>query len=163
MAAPPGTVHHHTEVEQLMDATPVIVGVDGAQDSVRALRWAADYARAFELPLHVLTAFDVPAVFGPYAMAGWENPATLEKDARSMLADTVLNTLGENAQVEERVLRGHPAEALAKSSQGARLLVVGSRGRGGFAGMVLGSVSQHVVAHARCPVVVMPHSAPDEQ
>lgn len=145
-----------------MDARPVIVGVDGAQDSVRALEWAAEYARAFDAPLHVLAAYDVPTVLGPYAMAGWESPTKLEEAARSMLTDTVRDTLGENARVEEQVLRGHAAEALVKVSKGARLVVVGSRGRGGFTGMLLGSVSQHVVAHARCPVIVMPHNAPDE-
>lgn len=144
-----------------MDAKPVIVGVDGAQDSVRALRWAAEYARAHEAPLHALAVFDVPTVFGPYAMAGWENSTDLERNARSMLADTVRETLGEDAQVEEHVARGHPAAALVAASHDARLVVVGSRGRGGFAGLLLGSVSQHVVAHAQCPVVVMPHSAPD--
>ena len=146
-----------------MDATPIIVGVDGAEDSVRALRWAADYARAFDAPLHVLTAYDVPAMFGPYAMAGWEDPARLEKDARRVLADTVRETLGDEARVTERVVRGHAAEALVHASADAQLLVMGCRGRGGFAGMLMGSVSQHVVSHSKCPVVVMPHSAVDDR
>ena len=144
-----------------MSTMPVIVGVDGAEDSVRALQWAAEYAHTIEAPLHVLTAFEVPAVYGPYAMAAWQNPTTLKENARAMLADTVRSALGEGAQVEQHALRGHPAETLVTSSPRARLLVVGSRGRGGFTGMLLGSVSQHVVAHARCPVVVMPHNAPD--
>lgn len=142
-----------------MDIKPVIVGVDGAQDSVRALQWAAAYARAFDAPLHILTAFDIPTVYGPYAMAGWENSDSLKEAARDMLAETVRTTLTENAEAEQSVLQGHPAEVLVNASQGAQLVVVGSRGRGGIAGMLLGSVSQHVVAHAHCPVVVMPHSA----
>lgn len=144
-----------------MNSKPVIVGVDGAEDSVRALRWAADHARSLGAPLHVLSAFDIPAQFGPYGMAGWENPTDLEKYARTMLRETVRSTLGEDAQVVEVVVQGHPAKALVEMSQDARLIVVGSRGRGGFAGLLLGSVSQHVVAHARCPVVVMPHNAAD--
>lgn len=144
-----------------MNAKPVVVGIDGAEDSTRALQWAADYARTNDAPLHVLTAFFVPTIFGPYAMADWQSPPNLEEAARIMLAETVRTTLGEDAQVEQHVFKGHPAEALVSASADSRLLVVGSRGRGGVAGMLMGSVSQHVVAHARCPVVVMPHNAPD--
>ena len=140
-----------------MDDKPVIVGVDGSPDSLRALQWAAEYARVYEAPLQALTAFEVPAIYGPSAMAGWQDAQLLEKDSRSMLADAVREALGEGAQVEERVLRGHPAEALVKASPEAQLVVVGSRGRGGFTGMLLGSVSQHVVTHAHSPVLVMPH------
>ncbi len=146
-----------------MDAKPVIVGVDGSPDSVRALHWAAEYARAYQAPLQALTAFDVPSIWGPLAMAGWENPTLLEEDSRSMLADTVRNALGEHAQVEERVLQGYPAQALVTASRDAQLLVVGSRGRGGVTGMLLGSVSQHVVTHAQCPVTVLPHQDPAER
>lgn len=144
-----------------MITKPIIVGVDGADDSVRALRWAADHARTIDAPLHVLAAFEIPTQFGPYGMAGWENPTDLEKRARSVLSDTVRSTLGEDAQVVQHVVQGHPAQALVERSPEALLIVLGSRGRGGFAGLLLGSVSQHVVAHAKCPVVVMPHNAPD--
>lgn len=151
----------HEKWVPLMTTKPIIVGIDGADDSVRALRWAADHARAVGAPLHVLAAFEIPAQYGPYGMAGWENPADLEKRARAVLSDTVRSTLGEDATVVEHVVQGHPAHALVEKSDDALLLVMGSRGRGGFAGLLLGSVSQHVVAHARCPVVVMPHNAPD--
>lgn len=144
-----------------MNSKPVIVGVDGADDSVRALRWAADHARSLGAPLHAVSAYDVPTQFGPYGMAGWENPTDLKKHARTMLAETVRSTLGEDAQVVEVTVQGHPAKALVEMSPDAQMIVMGSRGRGGFAGLLLGSVSQHVVAHARCPVVVMPHNAVD--
>lgn len=146
-----------------MENKPVIVGVDGSPDAVRALQWAAEYARAFQAPLHALTTFEIPKIYGPYAMAGWEDPARLEEDSRNMLADTVREAVGADAHVEERVLRGHPAQVLVKASQDAQLLVVGSRGRGGFTGMLLGSVSQHAVTQARCPIVVMPHQDPAKQ
>lgn len=146
-----------------MENEAVIVGIDGSPDSVRALQWAAEYARVFEAPLQALTTFDVPVIYGPAAMAGWENPARLEEGARSTLSDIVREALGEEAQVEERVLRGHPAQVLVEASPDARLLVLGSRGHGGFAGMLLGSVSQHTVTHARCPVVVIPHQDPAKQ
>lgn len=140
-----------------MDTRPVVVGVDGGPDSLRALRWAADYARTVEAPLIALTAFEIPSVPGPYAMAGWKDPEALEESARIMLEEAVRDTLGDDAVVEKYVLRGHPAQAIVTASRDARLVVVGSRGRGGFAGMLLGSVSQHVVPHAQCPVVVLPH------
>jgi nucleotide-binding universal stress UspA family protein len=140
-----------------MDAKPVVVGVDGGPDSLRALAWAAEYASTVGAPLIALAAVETPAIAGPYAMAGWVEPSILEDRARGMLADAVRDTLGEDARTREIVLRGHPAEALVAASRDARLVVVGSRGRGGFKGMLLGSVSQHVVPHAHCPVVVLPH------
>lgn len=142
-----------------MDTRPVVVGVDGGPDSLRALKWAAEYAAALDAPLIALTAYQLPAVYGPYAMAGWEGSSELERSAREMLADAVRNALGDDASYKPAVLQGHAAEALIAASGDARLVVVGSRGRGGFTGMLLGSVSQHVVAHAHCPVVVLPHSS----
>lgn len=140
-----------------MDARPVVVGVDGGPDSSRALRWAADHARTVDAPLIALTAFQVPMTAGPYAMAGWQDPSTLEDTAREMLAAAVRDTLGEDARVDQVLLRGHPAEAIVTASRDAQLVVIGSRGRGGFKGLLLGSVSQHVVPHSHCPVVVLPH------
>lgn len=142
-----------------MDTGPVLVGIDGGPDSLRALAWAADYAGTVGAPLLVLTAYEVPKVFGPNAMAGWADPTELENRARDMLAGAVRSTLGDDSQAELSVVREHPAQALVAASGQARLVVVGSRGRGGFAGMLLGSVSQHVVPHAQCPVVVLPHRA----
>lgn len=140
-----------------MENKPVIVGIDGSPDSVRALRWAAEQARSLQAPLQALTTFEVPPIFGASAMAGWEDPARLEEAARTMLADIVREAVGDEVEVEERVVRGHPAQVLVEESPDAQLLVLGSRGRGGFTGMLLGSVSQHTVTHARCPVVVIPN------
>ncbi|MFN3340597.1 MAG: universal stress protein [Dietzia sp.] len=145
-----------------MDVKPVVVGVDGGPDSLRALAWAAEYASTVGARLIALTAVDTPAVVGPYAMAGWVDPSVLEDRARAMLSDAVRDTLGDGARVDQKVVRGHPAPAIVAASRDARLLVVGNRGRGGFTGMLLGSVSQHVVPHARCPVVVLPHQHADE-
>ena len=81
----------------------------------------------------------------------WEGPA------RSTLADTVASVLDrpDADRVSQRVVEGHPAQVLLDAAADAALLVVGSRGRGGFTGMLLGSVSQSVVARAACPVVVV--------
>lgn len=144
-----------------MDTRPVVVGVDGGPDSLRALQWAAEYAAALDAPLIALSAYQLPVVYGPYAMAGWEDSSELEGSTREMLAEAVREALGDDASVTPAIIQGHAAEALIVASRDARLVVVGSRGRGGFTGMMLGSVSQHVVAHAHCPVVVLPHSSLD--
>lgn len=141
-----------------MDAKPVIVGVDGSADSARALRWGAEYADRFGAPLEALTVFQVPVVWGgPYAMRGLPDSEDLERRAGEMLADTVREVLGEGANVHQQVETGHTAYALVTASRRAELVVVGSRGHGGFTGLLLGSVSQYCVTHARCPVIVMPH------
>lgn len=144
-----------------MDTRPIVVGVDGGPDSLAALQWGAEYARAVNAPLIALTAYDLPTIYGPYAMVGWESASELEAGARSMLEGAVQDTLGADSGVQLVVRRGHPAESLVAESAEAGLVVMGSRGRGGFAGLLLGSVSQHVVAHAHCPVVVLPHQSAD--
>ena len=151
-----------------MDTKRVVVGVDGSPDSVRALKWGADYAKAQGAELLAVSVFEVPVVFGgPYALSGIPEPDKLEEEARTALSEAVREALGEGAEVTERVEQGHPARVLVNASraaqavlaaaQGAQLVVVGSRGRGGFVGLMLGSVSQYCVTHARCPVLVMPH------
>lgn len=141
-----------------MDTKRVVVGVDGSPDSVRALKWGADYARAQGAELLAVSVFEVPVVFGgPYALSGIPEPYKLEEEARTALSEAVREALGEGAEVTERVEQGHPARVLVNASRAAQLVVVGSRGRGGFVGLMLGSVSQYCVTHARCPVLVMPH------
>ena len=139
-----------------MDAKPVIVGIDGSPDSVRALRWAAEYTRRFEAPLQGLITWQVPPVYGD-AYFGETDFAGLEEESAAVLRDTVREALGEGADITERVERGHPSDALVQASAEAQLVVVGSRGHGTFTGMLLGSVSLYLVTHARCPVIVMPH------
>ncbi|GAA3387457.1 universal stress protein [Streptomyces roseoviridis] len=139
----------------------VVVGVDGSDSSYGALRWAARHARLIGATLEVVAAYDVPGAVGrsaPPVSAAFD-----EEAARRALSDeirTVLIPVGE-VPVVEHVVRARPAEALIDASAGAELLVVGSRGRGGFTGLLLGSVSQQCVAHASCPVVVVrPEAAP---
>jgi nucleotide-binding universal stress UspA family protein len=131
----------------------VVVGVDGSESSRRALRWAARQAELTGAALQVVHAWDVPSAYGyvPVVELDWE------AEARAELARTVKDALGaEHAgELHGELVRGHAAESLLAASEGADLLVVGSRGRGGFAGMLLGSVSQYLVTHARCPVVVI--------
>lgn len=132
----------------------LVVGVDGSPASNRALRWAADQAARTGAVLHALTAWTYPAFYGwGPGMEGFD----FGDEARRAQDAALKETLGED--VAERVIRhvvdGQAAAMLLEAAADAELLVVGSRGHGGFAGLLLGSVSSHVVAHARCPVVVV--------
>lgn len=142
-----------------MTDKPITVGVDGSADSVRALRWAADYAQLVDAPVVALLAWDLEAVYGRVVLAEGESEESVEGKARKVLADAVREALGEDARAELRTVRGHPAQVVAEATERSQLVVVGSRGRGrgGFSSLLLGSVSRHVVTHADCPVVVMPH------
>lgn len=144
----------------------IVVGVDGSEDSKDALRWAAQQAQLVDAALDVVTVWHVPVDFA----TAWQIPVTYGKshdvsgaefseEARKSLNAVIEDTLGPDHRVTvtPRLINGHAASALIDASQGAALLVVGGSGRGGFAGMLLGSVSQHCVQHAACPVVVVRH------
>jgi nucleotide-binding universal stress UspA family protein len=139
--------------ESTTSAGRIIVGVDGSPSSEQALRWAAEQARRTGQEVHAVIGWEYPPSYGgaPVSDLDWAG------DSRGALEKAVANTLDEaNAQrVVQHVVHAHPAQALLDAADGADLLVVGCRGYGGFAGMLLGSVSQHVVAHAPCPVVVL--------
>lgn len=138
--------------------TQVLVGVDGSEGSQRALQWAAEEARQHEAALHILSTWlsPVPPVGVGY-VGGWTESSSLQEITRRLQDDAVTAALGDNhgLVVTQDVVEGHPAQRLTEASADADLVVVGSRGHGGFAGMLLGSVSQHVAAHAQCPVTVV--------
>ena len=138
---------------QVESVAPIVVGVDEGEDSREALRWAAEFARPVGAPLIAVAAFETPTTYGAHAMADWEDPRELENRARNVFPDTVSETLSDDAKVELSVIQAHPAQALLEASRDAQLVVVGCRAHGGFAGMRLGPVSQHVVPH----VVGMSH------
>jgi nucleotide-binding universal stress UspA family protein len=139
----------------------IVVGIDGSHHSTKALEWALKEAAVQHTPLTVLTVHSVPA-------SPWTgNPVIMEQDAgeqEKMLAaveeltQRVASELGETRpdSVTVRAINGFPAEALIEASTDADLLVVGSRGAGGFAKLMMGSISSQVVEHAHCPVVVVP-------
>lgn len=132
----------------------IVVGVDGSSSSADALRWAANQAALTGGELHVITAWHLAAAYG-YVPVGPD--FDWERDGESMLDQMIEKAVSTDRRVEihKQVMQGHPAQVLLDAADGAQLLVVGSRGHGGFTGMLLGSVSQHLVAHARCPVVVV--------
>ncbi|GAB2577677.1 universal stress protein [Microlunatus antarcticus] len=142
-----------------MTWTRVVVGIDRSPGSSRALRWAADEALDHSAELYVVMAYSVPAppVSIGYGQPPWRAEDEWRKDAEGALREALRTTLGDAPEVFIRsdVVEGSPAKALIDASQEADLLVVGTRGHGGFAGLLLGSVSQHVTAHAGCTVAVV--------
>ena len=135
----------------------IVVGVDGSDESKQALRWAAQQARYTGSSLEVVTAWQLPLGFGWTTFPEDYDP---EADAKQVLDAVIQEVLGDKPDLEIRRLveEGQPAASLLRLSKDANALVVGSRGRGGFTGMLLGSTSQHLVQHAGCPVVVIRHS-----
>ena len=135
----------------------VVVGVDGSEGSKDALRWALGYARLAGASVHALTAWQYPPSYA-WAPAIFDQ-ADLEGDARAALKQTLEDVVATEGPVtvQTQVVQGPPALALLRAAADADLLVVGSRGHGAFAGMLLGSVSEHCVHHATCPVVVVHH------
>jgi nucleotide-binding universal stress UspA family protein len=134
----------------------VVVGVDGSTSSKAALRWAARQARLTGGRLYAVAAWEIPAYYGWAPMIPFDDD--LAGAAGNVLKTTVHEVLGDepaDVDVVESVVPGHPAQILIDTSAHGGLLVVGSRGHGAFHGALLGSVSQHCVQHAHCPVVVI--------
>ncbi|UZJ26433.1 universal stress protein [Rhodococcus antarcticus] len=132
----------------------VVVGVDGSPSSLAALRWAARVGGALGLELDAVTSWEFPASYGMAGGIGGWDP---EVDAGAILASAVDTAFGGPgpAGLRTHVRRGRPAPVLIAASHHAELLVVGSRGHGGFAGLLLGSVSAQCAEHSACPVVVV--------
>jgi len=139
------------------EAGKIVVGVDGSDSSLDALRWATRQAELTGAEIDVVVAWAIPVQYATGAM--WAENFDPEADARQMVEGIVQTVRHEhpNLTVHTEVIEGHPAPALIDASQGVELLVVGSRGHGAFVGMMLGSVSEHCVTHAQCPVVVVRH------
>jgi nucleotide-binding universal stress UspA family protein len=136
---------------------PVVAGVDGSEGSLRAVEWAALEARRHGAPLRIVS---VPALL-PHVSADGPVPETvadlLYRQSRRALAEAVAraNEIAAGQCVDAELLTGPPAVTVAQSGSGAVMLVVGARGSGGFAAMILGSVSRYTAMQAPCPVVVV--------
>ncbi|GAA2015764.1 universal stress protein [Catenulispora yoronensis] len=137
----------------------IVVGVDDSPSSRAALRWAVAEAELRGTGLHVVSAWEIP-----FAKAGQDDdddplPAvpSLEQAALSELAAAVAEAGGDPADPATRIelVHGSPSRVLIDAAKDADLVVLGSRGRGGFSGLVLGSVGRQVIHHAACPVVVV--------
>jgi nucleotide-binding universal stress UspA family protein len=134
---------------------PVVVGVDGSDRSEAALDYGFAYATRHGLPLHALHVYPNYPTMVAYPMAPIDMQVVRD-GAELFLSQAVTQWSAKHPDVPatHQVAEGTPAHALANTSKNASLLVVGSRGHGGFAGLLLGSVSQAIVRHAHCPVAV---------
>ncbi len=133
----------------------IVVGVDGSPASLDALEWAVRQASLTGAVVEAVTAWHIPATYGTggYAVEAQTDWSDMARNTQDV---AVKEALGDEAtDVVRRVAQGHPVSVLLDAAADADLLVVGSRGHGGFSGMLLGSVSEHVVAHAPCAVVVV--------
>jgi len=126
----------------------IVVGFDGSKGAIKALEWAADEARRREASLAVVRAW-TPGEYGTY-----EEMEQLVRDALPGEVSAILPA-DPARSVELVVRKGTPAKVLLHEARDADMLVVGSRGHGGFTGLLLGSVSQQLVTHAGAPVVVI--------
>jgi nucleotide-binding universal stress UspA family protein len=138
-------------------AERIVVGVDGSEKSRQALHWALDEARLRGASLHVVHAFPEPCVapHGPSIPGMVRAMQNLVGRPEQVLEHSLVGLAGGEVPLRSEVVAAPAAPALIDSARGAALLVVGSRGRGGFGGLFLGSVSQQCVAHGPCPVVVV--------
>jgi nucleotide-binding universal stress UspA family protein len=139
----------------------IVVGVDHSEQARGALRFALEEAKLRGATLRVVHAWQ----YGTVAPSGLESfypvvgadVGEVRKAAEQALEQTLQESLPDtdSVEVERRVVEGPPAAVLVGESRGADMLVVGSRGHGGFANLLLGSVSQQVAHHAACPVVIV--------
>jgi nucleotide-binding universal stress UspA family protein len=154
----------------------IVVGVDGSQGSLNALGWAFGEARAREVPVHAVFAWQyyppwVDPGLGSMFPLGYQPEVGVPEDAFAQAAasvESLLDAAVSNAaesdphsatgpvRITQEAVEGHAAQVLLDTVSADDMLVVGTHGHGGFVGTLLGSVSQHVVSHSRCPVVVVP-------
>ena len=140
---------------QNRDDRRIVVGVDGSPSSMTALRWAILQAELTGCEVEAVIAWRLPSRYGFAAVT--DRATDFEGDARKVLVDALneVSSVEPDVVIRSSVVEGHPAEVLVRAARGADMLVVGSRGHGGFTEAVLGSVSQYCVHHAPCPVLVI--------
>lgn len=135
-----------------MTGQRIVVGVDGSGSSRSALAWAVDEARRRDATVEVVHAWSVPSP-NPYLPAALD-PETFRSGGAAVLQD-VIEQGGDGVELAPRLVEGSAVTALLAASEDADLVVVGSHGHGPLARLLLGSVTQRVLQHARCPVVVV--------
>jgi nucleotide-binding universal stress UspA family protein len=145
--------------EQNSPERRIVVGVDGSDGSKAALRWALRQAGLTGAAVQAVIAWHYPAMAGGY---GWAPVSAMDAgDFAEIAAKKLAEVIAEEAdpassvRVSTSVVEGSAAQVLLEAAKGAELLVVGSRGHGGFSGALLGSVSQHCAHLSPCPIVII--------
>jgi nucleotide-binding universal stress UspA family protein len=145
--------------EQVTQNGTIVVGVDGSEQGERALDWAIDEARLRGSRLRLVSAWHVPAVAygGPGFAPQLDEPLdkTFEEVAQEVVDAAAQRAHAAGVEAETSVVQGQAADVLVKAGANAGLLVVGSRGHGGFTGLLLGSVSAQCAHHSPCALVVV--------
>jgi nucleotide-binding universal stress UspA family protein len=132
----------------------IVVGVDGSEASIEALRQAQSLAVPLGAQVIATVCWEFPQVYGGYVAMGIDD---FEESAKQVLKESLAKVFGPDLpdNVVSRVVRGHTRESLIEASREADMIVLGRRGHGGFGGLLIGSVSSACVAHAHCPVLVV--------
>jgi nucleotide-binding universal stress UspA family protein len=157
-----GSDRSSTVEERRSVMSTVVVGVDGSKGSIEALRHAIEEARMHDASLKVVSAWHVPAMLYESGWAPLPVDLTVYPAAAQETLDRILDEVGaadSGVEVTTVVHEGQAADVICAEAKGADLLVVGSRGLGGFRGLLLGSVSQQCAHFAPCPVLIVPNRA----
>ncbi|WP_139005471.1 universal stress protein [Arthrobacter crystallopoietes] len=134
--------------------TKIVVGVDGSDASLEALRQAQELADPFNAQIEAIACWEFPQMYDGYVLVGIEG---FQESAAKILNQSVERVYGPETprNVKTSLVQGNPKSSLIKASENADMLIVGRRGRGAFSGLHLGSVSSACIAHAKCPVLVV--------
>jgi nucleotide-binding universal stress UspA family protein len=142
-----------------MSAKPIVAATDGSEESLRAVEWAAREAVLRSAPLRIVSAAALtPRMIGSHGMSQFGTVTDILRENRDRALAAGADRAARTAPallIDADPLEGSPAQSITESGSGALMLVVGSRGRGAFGAMVLGSVSRYAATHAPCPVVVV--------
>ncbi|WP_051479195.1 universal stress protein [Arthrobacter sp. H5] len=138
----------------------IVVGVDGSPSSILALQWAARLVPTVGTTIRAVAAWQVPYTYYEFPISGWDPKSVAETILSESLSKAFVGY--PPATVSALTRQGSPARVLLDESQGAQMLIVGSRGHGGFAALLLGSVSSAVAEHAQCPVLIAHGATTDE-
>lgn len=132
----------------------IVVGYDGSTDSDLALAWATRESKVLGASLELISTWEMPTGLGWSGIPSNYNPAADVQPALDKAMESV-RVAHPEITITALVVQGPPGPTLVEASRGASLLVVGTRGHGELAGLLIGSVSQYSIAHAHCPVVVI--------
>ena len=143
------------------DIKKIIVGVDGSDASVEALRRAQNLGESLNARIEAIGCWEIPRMYHGYTLMGIEG---FEESADKFLKESVKHVFGPETpeNVKVTLMQGDPKSSLIRASNNADLLIVGRRGHGRFGGTLMGSVSSACIAHAKCPVMVVHVPEEDE-